>query len=332
MTATASAAVRSLDKLHRAKLADVRKANQFFAYPQDIHEIPGFNPRDYDRPETAEHIRSLADAYKAGQYVPPITVKVVDGQICVLEGHCRRRAMLLAIDEGADLGQQPMLEFKGDEMEADALVITSQSGMKLTTLEIASMYQRMLNRGKTEPEIATLVGKTAQHVRQTLELHTLPEEIKQLVHQGVVSASMARDCYNEHGSKAIDMLKDGVEVALRSGKKKLMPKDLDKAPKAKGLRLPRIAPKMVVSMRQHIESLASKVETTQVIREDGSAVVELTAEEVASLRELLEALPSQEPVMEGEEEAGATVEGEGEAPEGAEGDVAPEEDEEQVND
>lgn len=308
-----TAVARSLDKLHRAKLADVRKANQFFAYPKDIHEIPGFNPRDYDRPETQAHIRSLADAYKDGRYVPPITVQVVNGEICVREGHCRRRGMLLAIKEGADLGQQPMIEFRGDEAEADALVVTSQSGMKLTMLEVAAMYQRMANRGKTEAEIASLVGKTAQHVRQTLELHTLPDEIKSLIQQGVVSSSMARDYFNEHGMSAIEMLKDGVEVALKSGKSKLMPKDLKKEPIAKKPRAPRIAPKMVLSMRQHIESLGSKLESTKTLREDGSALVELTSEEIAGIRELLAALPNSEEV-EAQEDAvseAQMVEGQG---------------------
>ncbi|MGP9591392.1 MULTISPECIES: hypothetical protein, partial [unclassified Halomonas] len=70
-------------------------------------------------------------------------VQVVDGEIYVRDGHCRRRAMLLAQEEGTDLGLVPMVEFRGDEIEADALILTSQSGKKLSAVEVASMYNRM---------------------------------------------------------------------------------------------------------------------------------------------------------------------------------------------
>ncbi|MGP9510805.1 ParB N-terminal domain-containing protein [Halomonas sp. H2] len=134
---------RSLDKLHRGKFTNLRKSNQFSALVEDINEQPGFNPRNYELPRLQEHIRSLADAYKRGQFVDPIVVQVVDGEIYVRDGHCRRRAMLLAQEEGTDLGLVPMVEFRGDEIEADALILTSQSGKKLSAVEVASMYNRM---------------------------------------------------------------------------------------------------------------------------------------------------------------------------------------------
>jgi ParB-like chromosome segregation protein Spo0J len=219
---------RSLDKLHRAHLADVRKGNMFHAYPHDIHEMEGFNPRDYSRQGVQQHIRNLADAYLSGQHVEPITVRVVDGKIYVVEGHCRRRGMLLAIEDGADLGQQPLIEFKGDEADAQKKILTSQMGEKLTTLELADMYQRMVNRGKTLAEIGEIVGKTAEHVRQTLDIHTLPDEIKQLIHEGTVSSDLATKTYNELGSEAIAVLVEGVEEQLVAGKKKLTPTALNK--------------------------------------------------------------------------------------------------------
>jgi len=276
---------RSLDKLHRAKMAEVRKGNMFYAYPQDIHEMEGFNPRDYSREGVQQHIRKLADAYLSGQHVEPITVRVVDGKIYVVEGHCRRRAMMLALEEGADLGQQPLIEFKGDETDAQKKILTSQMGEKLTKLELADMYQRMVNRGKTLAEIGEIVGKTAEHVRQTLDIHTLPDEIKQLIHEGTVSSDLATKTYDELGSDAIAVLKEGVAEQLVAGKKKLTPAALDKKRGVKSTK--RLSKKVVNGMRDQLTQFGSKLDTAQ-LREDGTAVVELTSEEVENLKALLE--------------------------------------------
>lgn len=289
-------AARSLDKLHRAKLANLRKSNQFFAHIEDVHEQEGFNPRNYDLPGVQEHIRSLADAYKAGRYVDPITVQVLDGKIVVRDGHCRRRGMLLAQEEGADLGQVPMNEFRGDEVEADALILTSQSGKRLSAVEVALMYSRMKNRGKTEAQIAELVGKSTQHVRDYLDFHTFPADIKALVEQETVSYSLACKAFNELGSGAVEALKNGVEEQIAKGKRKLTGKSLEaQRSTAAGGRPVRITKKVATRMASHITTWASQLDAIE-LREDGSAVLELTAEEVAALRELRESLPPEEPI------------------------------------
>ena len=136
-----TAVARSLDKLHRAKMANVRKANQFWAHPEDLHEMEGFNPRNYERAELQEHIRNLTE--------------------------------------------------------------------------------EQIN------EMAEIVGKTPQHVKMTLEMHTMPDEIKALVEEQVVSATLALKTYNEYGTAAIEMLKEGVDEVLRAGKTKLTQKGLD---------------------------------------------------------------------------------------------------------
>ena len=213
---------RSLDKLHRGKLAELRKSNQFFAHPHDLHEREGFNPRDYQRPEVEAHIENLTQAYQNGAYVPPVTVQVIDGTIYIRDGHCRRLAMLRAIEQGIDLGPQPLIEFKGDDSEADALIVTSQAGVKLTPLEVAAVCQRMANRGKTKAEIAGLLGISSQHVSNLLNVHTLPDAIKQLVADDKVAATTALKVYDEYGEEAAGIL--DVAVKAEAPGKKVTPK------------------------------------------------------------------------------------------------------------
>ena len=219
---------RSLDKLRRSKSANITKDNTFKVALNEIHEMEGFNPRDYNDPETQEHIRAFAESFAAGRYVPPIEVTVVDGKIYVVEGHCRRRGALMAVNElGVELGLLSAIEIKGDDNERDARIVTAQSGKPISPLGLAKVYQRMINRGKTVAEIAEYVSKTQQHVRQVLDMHTMPEDVKALVRENKISASSALNFVNEHGTDAINIIKEGLALAEAKGKTRVTNKTLN---------------------------------------------------------------------------------------------------------
>lgn len=287
--------VQSLDAMNRNKQGNVKKGNQFYVHPADLVEEDGFNPRDYDQPDTVAHIDALAAAYMRGDYVPPIIVQVVDSRVVVRDGHCRRRAMLKAIEQGADLGQQPVMGFAGDADEADLLVLTTQSGKKLTAVELGVMFSRMRNRGKSESEIAERVGCSPTHVKNILEVHSMPIEIKDLITAGRVSYSLALETFQELGTKAVEVLEQGVEevlVASGGAKTKLTRKRLDQVGSAKPKPKP-VGKKVVTRMVTQVRALGSRIDAAQV-SEDGSATLKLTAEELAALRELRDALPEEE--------------------------------------
>ncbi|HBU0563312.1 TPA: hypothetical protein MCP53_002799 [Klebsiella pneumoniae] len=117
---------------------ELKKGDGFTISPQLLLEEEGFNTRGafcenyYERPDIKAGIRVLADAYKRGDYVPPIIVKVIDGKVYVREGHRRRRAILLAIEEGADIQFVQVVEHKGDEAEQSLLIATSNDGLPLS--------------------------------------------------------------------------------------------------------------------------------------------------------------------------------------------------------
>ncbi|WP_228155560.1 hypothetical protein [Klebsiella pneumoniae] len=147
------------------------KRDGFTISPQLLLEEEGFNTRGafcenyYERPDIKAGIRVLADAYKRGDYVPPIIVKVIDGKVYVREGHRRRRAILLAIEEGADIQFVQVVEHKGDEAEQSLLIATSNDGLPLSPLERAVIYARLANWGWSDQMIAQRVGRSAEHVR-----------------------------------------------------------------------------------------------------------------------------------------------------------------------
>lgn len=233
---------------------DVSKSDLFSIAPELLIEEEGFNSRGaftenyFERPEVAAHIRSLADAYKAGRYVPPIVVKVRNADVLVRDGHCRRRAILLAKSEGADIKKIQVLEIKGDEAAQAALIVTSNDGMKLSQLERAVIYGRLAAWGWSDAEIAQNIGRTAEHVRQLRSLLELPLDLKRLIQDGAVSSSYAAELYAMHGEAAIEMVRKGLK---ESGKQKITKKNVSSSSTSS----PRIGKKLVEAMRTRLATL-----------------------------------------------------------------------------
>ena len=268
--------VNSLRAFQQAFKSDVTKGNMYSVPPSMLVEEEGFNVRDYNDPDVVAHVRSLADAYKRGDYVDPVVVKVVEGQLLIREGHCRRRAMLLAISEGAELLRTPVLEFKGDEADQAALIVSSNSGLKITALQTAAVYKRLAGWGFSEGEIAERVGKTSQHVNQMLALLELPLELKQQIEAKVISATAALDIFREKGREAVNVVQEAVNKAKEQGKTKVTKKNLQDGPKP----LPR---KVAGDVRTAFGNVAQRLQSQDAVFEGDTVIVTMSREEVEGL-------------------------------------------------
>lgn len=280
------AKVNSLKSLNRES-ADVSKNDLFSVAPHLLLEEEGFNTRGafcddyYERPDIKAGIRALADAYKRGDYVPPIIVKVRDGKVYVREGHRRRRAILLAISEGADIRKVQVLEHKGDEAEQTLLIATSNDGLPLTPLEKGVIYGRLANWGWSDQEIAERVGRTAEHVRQAKFLLELPLELKKMIQAGEVAATYAAELFREHGEDAVSVLKQA-QQETGDTPKKVTRKKVEKK------KAPKIGKKVVEAMHKSVSSLTKRLDT---LKEEGDTfTITLTREDVEELQELREKL------------------------------------------
>ena len=291
------AQVNSLKSLNRES-ADVSKSDLFSVAPQLLLEEEGFNTRGafcedyYERPDIKAGIRSLADAYKRGDYGPPIIVKVRDGNVFVREGHRRRRAILLAISEGADIRKIQVLEHKGDEAEQTLLIATSNDGLPLTPLEKAVIYGRLANWGWSDQEIAERVSRTAEHVRQAKALLELPLELKQMIQANEVAATYASELFREHGEAAVQVLKEAKAGEGEEKPKKLTRKKVEKKSS------PKMGKKVVEAMHKSVSSLTKRLDT---IKEDGDTfTLTLTRDDVEELQALREKLAELEGEPEGQ--------------------------------
>lgn len=207
--------INSLSKL-RNYSEGISRGDSFWPAPHLILEEEGFNSRgafalDYwSRPDVVAHVRGFADSYTAGRFVPPIVVVVRNGDILVRDGAHRRRGLMLAISEGAVIEKVQVIEQKGDEAEQAKLVLTANDGRPLSPLERAVQYGKLVAWGWSVSRIAKEVNKTSEHVRTTLPLLDLPIALKQLIAEDVIKATLAISLYNEHGTKAVELVNEAI--------------------------------------------------------------------------------------------------------------------------
>jgi len=177
-----------------------------------IEEQVGFNLRDYDRPDTVKHIERLALAWARSEQFQPIEVQVVDGHCYVRDGHCRLRAARLAASRGAPIKRLPVIELKGNDQLACVRILTSNEQLKLSIIQRAHGYQRLRDFNWSDEQIATHIGMTDTHVRETLRLLLLPGSIQVLLEKGVIKPFLALDLWRKYGPGSEQIILEAYEA------------------------------------------------------------------------------------------------------------------------
>jgi len=214
----------------RLKEMAVGRGGDIFLFdPELIEEIPGYNCRDMESHETQDHIRKMADAIHAGgtSAFPPITIGQKDGRIFVYAGYCRRRAFLLAKQEGAPIKGISAVANTQSEEERTLDLLASNDGLPLTSIEKAQVVKRLLSFQWTPAEIAKRRGVTVSAIQNLVALIDAPSEIREMVKNGEVSATQAVKTIREKGETAVEIVSDAVTRAKSAGKKKATQKDFE---------------------------------------------------------------------------------------------------------
>jgi hypothetical protein len=199
-----------------------RKLYMYQVDPMLLEEEDGFNLRYYEDPKVIAHIEAFCESYMADRYVPPMVVRALaDGRIVVIEGHCRRRGVRLAIARGAKIPLVSVIPFRGNDIERVEVMLRSAQGLKLELLDIARGYLRLLQMGFKPADIAASQSKTQARVEQLLTLATASNEIHDLVRAGSVSADIAIEAIRTHGGQAATILTQKLEVAKQEGRQRV---------------------------------------------------------------------------------------------------------------
>jgi len=214
-------------------LALSRGASTLIFDPLLIQEHLNDNTRDMESESTITHIREMANAIKdnGNDLFPPITIYQEGENIYVMAGWCRRRAHILAMEEGAPVKGILCLTVTKKKPEDLALsILTSNDGLPLTAIEKSKAVKRLQSFMWTPQEIAKRTGWSLSTVNNLIALHDAPESIIDMVKDGSVSATLAIKVVAEKGDDAEGVLKDAVANAKKSGKSKATAKDVGKKP------------------------------------------------------------------------------------------------------
>lgn len=221
----------------RLKEMGTRAGDIIMLDPETIEEKSGYNVRDMESESTKAYIRQMVDSIHASGTAtfPEITVRQENGKVYVVRGHCRRRAFVIARQEGAEVkGIRVIADTIKGEAEHVLDLLSSNDGLPLTPMEKAKVIKRLVDFEWTTSEIAKRRGVSVQTITNMLALMDAPADVAKLVESGEVSATLALDTVKKEGAIfAGEKLRGAVEVAKGKGKARATLKHIAKPERVK---------------------------------------------------------------------------------------------------
>ena len=221
-------------------LAVKRGETVLYFNPSQLILDPKLNIRDLSTADNQEHVKWLMDEILEKGFTSILRVlKTENDEIVVTEGHCRRTAVKNLVKAGKlpkDIGLPCLVEAQGTSLlDLYARQFSTNGTSKgLNADEAAANIKRIMTFGKTQAEVARIIGKSAQYVSQMLGFQEAPSEVREMVAKGEISTSAAMATLRKEGpSKGAEKLKAGVTKAKASGRTKATAKDIESKVKAK---------------------------------------------------------------------------------------------------
>ncbi|OLP04440.1 ParB/RepB/Spo0J family partition protein [Rhodoferax antarcticus] len=195
----------------------------------EIQVIEDLNPRVMNDAYKA-HIRSLADSILSEGFFQECPLagyvnKNDDGTqtIFIYSGHTRLAAAKIAILEGAKLEKLPVVvSTHGLNMDDITVsLIRGNGGKSLSYYESAIVCKRLVRLGWDLDVISKRTGITVPLIKNRLDLMAAPAKLREMVAMSEMSATLAIELLNTHGSKVMDAVQNAVDVATTEGKTKV---------------------------------------------------------------------------------------------------------------
>lgn len=205
--------------------------------PDQLTLDPLLNARDMSTPDNIAHVEELAQSIELRGFKSILKVMLRKGddgedQIIVTQGHSRVSAVRQLIERGKlakDIALPCLTEPKGTallDLYAEQFYGNGTS-KALNPDEAAANIKRIMTFGKSQAEVARIIGKSAQYVGQMLGFQEAPAEVREMVAKGEVSTSAAMATLKKEGpAKGAAKLKAGVAKAKESGRTKATKRDI----------------------------------------------------------------------------------------------------------
>lgn len=199
--------------------------------PVEMLEPGPFQPRG---PIDPGPLQELAESIKEHGVLQPILVREKPrhpGQYEIIGGERRWRAAQLA-----QLHEVPVVLRNLDDRSAmAAALVENLQRQDLNALEEAEGFRRLVDEfGLTQDQLGQAVGKSRSHVANTLRLLALPERVRDLLRDSVLTAGHARALLTAPEPEALALLvvDRGLNVRQTEALAAAKPRDPVKAPSA----------------------------------------------------------------------------------------------------
>ncbi|MCB1457256.1 MAG: ParB/RepB/Spo0J family partition protein, partial [Nitratireductor sp.] len=180
---------------------------------EHIRANPSNPRRHFNEEELADLTRSITEH----GIVQPILVRPVRGgdlggaKFEIIAGERRWRAA-----QRAGLHEVPVILRNVEDKQAlELAIIENVQRSDLNAIEEAQGYQQLIDEyDYSQNELATVIGKSRSHVANTLRLMKLPESVRVMVSEGVLSAGHARTLVTAAAPEQLaqKIVRDGLSV------------------------------------------------------------------------------------------------------------------------
>ncbi|MEY2153067.1 ParB/RepB/Spo0J family partition protein [Rhodanobacter sp. 115] len=226
--------------------------------PEKISVLPNFNVR-VRTPDYLEHLREIVDSMKADgfQIDQALSVYVAresdDDVVYVVDGHTRLEAAKIAIAEGAEFTEIPVILLPKSLNMVDMTVALKRSNTvrPLTPYETALVAKRLDMMDLSEAEIGRKLGLNPSYVNGLLLLAAAPRAVANMVIANELSAAEAINVLRKHGNKAVEVLAKAKQKAGEAGRSRVTASHMPGAALNKAIR--KSAPRLFATARQITE-------------------------------------------------------------------------------
>ena len=197
--------------INKAVRSDVYKID-----PRAINVVEGFNSR-IDFGDIEELARQIAEQ----GVLNPISVKKIDDEHYeLIDGERRYRAVMYNLEHGVEIARIPALILpKNMRMEEMLLQqIMRNEGKSFNEYEYGIAYDKMVKIGKTNAEIAKMVGKNRWHIDCCLSHLRRDERIQDLLRDNKIKGTEVRRVYQAHHNEE-DAVKEILNAVKRHQEK-----------------------------------------------------------------------------------------------------------------
>lgn len=163
--------------------------------PLDIERSPWQPRADFNE----ESLKELADSIRANGIIQPLVVRRrADGKLELIAGERRLRASVMA---GLSKVKVVLVDAK-DQQAAEMTVVENIQRRDLNVIEEAEGYRLLQEQFKlTQELVSERVGKGRATIANALRLLELPDEVKQLLTQNLISPGHAKVLLSEDDEK-----------------------------------------------------------------------------------------------------------------------------------